>query len=215
MQVTSTDLIQELLCSPRAWDILTQEERERILGKFPDNAEILDSGTANARPNIAALRNNNNFRHDVARYQEGLSKGFHDPEWVQQAQAAHRSRELGFYDDFMAADFEERWDMPMLQMGRDGAKANEHGSHEADDALAEQVNDASAEAKTVPSSKNVMDHCQETSSPPRPQITDVPHEKHIDVNMQHQNGSLKDTNGNEVAPADNMIDAEDNDSSVP
>ncbi|KAI0194141.1 Asx homology domain-containing protein, partial [Xylaria flabelliformis] len=107
--------LRELLCSPRAWDILTLKEREKILAKFPDDAEILDSGTANARPDIAALRNNNNFRHDVARYQEGLSKGFHDPEWIQQAQAAHRSREMGFFDEFMATDFEERWGMPMPQ----------------------------------------------------------------------------------------------------
>ncbi|KAI1117267.1 Asx homology domain-containing protein [Nemania sp. NC0429] len=210
--------LRELLCSPRAWDILTAEEREQILGKFPDNVEILDPGTPNARPDIAALRNNNNFRHDVARYQEGLSKGFHDPEWVQQAQAAHRSRELGFYDDFMAVDFEERWDMPMPQMGRDETKANEHGDHQPARALEEPANDASIEAKTALSSEDVTDHTPRTNSPAQPQADDIPYKEPTEVNLQDQNGSSKVTSDDEIAVADSITvaeAAEDNATSVP
>lgn len=84
-----------------------------MLEKFPQGADILEPGTEQARPNIVALRNNNNFRHDISRYQEDLREGRHDPEWISQAQAAHRKRELGIYDDFLAKKFEEDWGIPM------------------------------------------------------------------------------------------------------
>jgi hypothetical protein len=74
---------------------------------------VLDTGTDKARPNVAALKNNNNFRHDIARYQEDLREGRHDPEWIRQAQAAHRKRALGIYDEYLAARFEEDWGMQM------------------------------------------------------------------------------------------------------
>ncbi|KAI1262563.1 Asx homology domain-containing protein [Xylariaceae sp. FL1019] len=105
-----TDL-RDLLCNPMAWQILSDEEKQKVLSQFPDDTEIEDAGTSNARPNIMALRNNNNFRHDVARYQEGLKDGQHDMEWIQQAQAAHSKRGMGFYDDFLASDFKEKWDL--------------------------------------------------------------------------------------------------------
>lgn len=84
-----------------------------MLAKFPDETDILEAGTENARPNITALRNNNNFRNDVARYQENLRKGWHDPEWIRQAQAAHRKREIGVYDEYLSMRFEEDWGMPL------------------------------------------------------------------------------------------------------
>ncbi|KAI1477893.1 Asx homology domain-containing protein [Daldinia eschscholtzii] len=104
-----TAQLRELLCSKQAWDLLSAEEKQQVLAKFPDNKEILDAGTENARPDIAALRNNNNFRHDIARYQDDLSKGWHDPEWIRQAQAAHRKREVGFYNEYLSARFKEEW----------------------------------------------------------------------------------------------------------
>ncbi|KAK6951881.1 hypothetical protein Daesc_006406 [Daldinia eschscholtzii] len=106
-----TAQLRELLCSKQAWDLLSAEEKQQVLAKFPDDKEILDAGTENARPDIAALRNNNNFRHDIARYQDDLSKGWHDPEWIRQAQAAHRKREVGFYNEYLSARFREEWGM--------------------------------------------------------------------------------------------------------
>jgi len=88
-----------------------------VLAEFPSEADIIDAGTDHARPNIVALRNNDNFRHDVSRYQENLREGRHDPEWISQAQAAHRKRALGFYDDFLASKFEADWGMPMPNVG--------------------------------------------------------------------------------------------------
>ncbi|KAI1214835.1 Asx homology domain-containing protein [Annulohypoxylon truncatum] len=105
--------LRDLLCSSKAWDVLSPEEKKSVLDKFPDEKEVLDAGTENARPDIAALRNNDNFRHDAARYQEDLRKGWHDPEWIRQAQAAHRRRALGDYNEYLAARFEEDWGIPM------------------------------------------------------------------------------------------------------
>ena len=96
--------------------MLTLEERQKILKEFPGQSEILDADTPEARPNIALLRNNNNFRHDISRYQEDLREGRHDPEWITQAQAAHRKRELGVYDEFLANKFEEDRGLPMHEV---------------------------------------------------------------------------------------------------
>ncbi|KAI0866073.1 Asx homology domain-containing protein [Xylaria cubensis] len=197
--------LRELLCSPRAWDILTLKEREKILAKFPDDAEILDSGTANARPDIAALRNNNNFRHDVARYQEGLSKGFHDPEWIQQAQAAHRSREMGFFDEFMATDFEERWGMPMPQQPYAESEMNENGSRQASHTSDGEVNDIHFELKT---SEDIKDQGQEKNSTAELQSAGIRHEKSAEVNVRDRNDSFDGTNGNKIENVNHIPEAE-------
>ncbi|KAI0525345.1 Asx homology domain-containing protein [Xylaria bambusicola] len=123
--------LRELLCSPMVWDILTDEEKEQILSKFPNNSMILNPDTPQARPNVSALLNNNNFRNDVTQYQEGLGKGYHDPDWIREAQAAHRARVAGLYDDFVAADFEEKWDMPIPGRPHDDTGVNEGNRHRA------------------------------------------------------------------------------------
>lgn len=106
----------------RAWDVLSEDEKKQVLAEFPSEADIIDAGTDRARPNIASLRNNDNFRHDISRYQENLREGRHDPEWISQAQAAHRKRALGFYDEFLASKFEEDWGMPMPDVGAHGTE---------------------------------------------------------------------------------------------
>lgn len=76
---------------------------------------------------MAALRNNNNFRHDVARYQDNLGKGKHDPEWIRQAQDAHRKRELGMYTEYLASRFENDWGMQMPGQEDGGGGGQEAG----------------------------------------------------------------------------------------
>ncbi|TGJ83870.1 hypothetical protein E0Z10_g4875 [Xylaria hypoxylon] len=201
--------LRELLCSPRAWDILTCEEKEQILAKFPDNAEILDHGTPNARPDIAALLNNNNFRHDVARYQDGVSKGFHDPEWIQQAQSAHRSREMGVYDGFMADDFEERWEVPMPKHSRSESKVDGNGSRQVDDDSEEQANRASIEPKTIVESDDAANQCEGKNGTLRLKSLDRPHETSIEVSTQDRDDDMEDTDDSKAAPADNTPQAED------
>ncbi|KAI1390944.1 Asx homology domain-containing protein [Hypoxylon trugodes] len=105
--------LRDLLCSRKAWEILSPEEKERVLSKFPtDGKEILDKGTENARPNIPSLQNNDNFRNDISQYQEHLRKGWHDPEWIRQAQAAHAKHIVGAYNEYLDARFEDDWGMP-------------------------------------------------------------------------------------------------------
>ncbi|RWA13535.1 hypothetical protein EKO27_g1536 [Xylaria grammica] len=207
--VVRTDLVQELLCSPKAWDILTREEKERILAKFPDNAEILDHNTPDARPDISALRNNNNFRHDVARYQDGLSRGFHDPEWIRQAQAAHRSREIGAYDDFMAADFEERWEVSMPGWSQTGSRVDTDDGHRPEYALKEPVSSAFIESKTAVESEDAVNQCEGRSSTSRQESTDPPHKTPTKVSVQGQNDDIGSTDDSKVAPADHTSQSED------
>ncbi|KAI8950833.1 hypothetical protein F4801DRAFT_547760 [Xylaria longipes] len=200
--------LRELLCNPRAWDILTREEREKIIARFPDDAEILDPDTPNARPDIAALRNNDNFRHDVARYQEGLSKGFHDPEWIQQAQTAHRQRELGFYDEFMAADFVKKWDMPMPKQPHAGSELNGNSSPQVVHTSNRNVNGIPIESgMTVPF--NVMEYqCQGTYGTPEPRSPDTPHEKSPEVDVQDRMDNFEDPKASKVEHANHISETE-------
>lgn len=122
----ATAKLRDLLCSSRAWDALTPAEQQQILAKFPDDKEVADAGTARARPDVAALRNNDNFRHDAAQYQTNLAKGWHDPEWIHQAQAAHRKREIGAYAEYLAARFRDDWGVEMPPRGwEDGEDLNQ------------------------------------------------------------------------------------------
>ena len=81
-----------------------------MLALFPDETHILDAGTASARPNTASLRNDDNFRHDCARYCENIELGRHDEEWLSQAWTAHEKHKRGDFDTFLRDQFEEDWD---------------------------------------------------------------------------------------------------------
>jgi hypothetical protein len=198
---THTNSCQDLLCSAKAWDILTYEEKKQILVKFPDEAEILDPGTANARPNVAALRNNNNFRHDVARYQEGLGKGFHDPEWIRQAQAAHSARQLGFYDEFMAADFREKWDLPMPgQIHTAPAVTSREGSHEVGTCGKGRLNDISLQPAAGVQS-------EETATQSRC-VDDATHGKLTEATVRDTQDNQEGTENRRVALGDDMSKTE-------
>lgn len=80
-----------------------------MLAKFPDEDHILSPGTDDARPDIQSLRNNDNFRHDCARYSENISEGRHDEEWLQQAWVAHEKHRRGDFDDYLEQKFVEDW----------------------------------------------------------------------------------------------------------
>ncbi|KAL1840726.1 hypothetical protein VTJ49DRAFT_166 [Mycothermus thermophilus] len=105
--------LRAILLHPAAWDILTSEEKQDILGKFPDETHILHAGTPDARPNTTSLRNDDNFRHDCARYCEGIQLGQHDEEWLAQAWTAHEKHKRGHYDGFLREQFEEEWNIKL------------------------------------------------------------------------------------------------------
>ncbi|KAL2266553.1 hypothetical protein VTJ83DRAFT_5905 [Remersonia thermophila] len=105
--------LRAILLHPAAWDILTPEEKQDVLAKFPDGTPLLDAGTPAARPDTTSLRNDDNFRHDCARYCEGIQLGQHDEEWLAQAWTAHEKHRLGHYDGFLREQFEEEWSIKL------------------------------------------------------------------------------------------------------
>ncbi|KAK3373995.1 Asx homology domain-containing protein [Lasiosphaeria ovina] len=110
--LTQADL-RAILLLPEAWDILTPEERQEVLAKFPDKMHILDSGTEAARPNPESLRNDDNFRHDCTRYCENLELGRYDDDWLYQAWTAHEKHKRGDFDRHLQRRFEEDWRMKL------------------------------------------------------------------------------------------------------
>ncbi|KAL2167173.1 hypothetical protein VTG60DRAFT_1628 [Thermothelomyces hinnuleus] len=105
--------LRAILLHPDAWDVLTPEEKKEVLAKFPDGTPILDAGTEAARPDLASLANDDNFRYDCVRYCENIELGRHDEEWLRQAWVAHEKHRRGDYDDFLREQFEEDWAIKM------------------------------------------------------------------------------------------------------
>ncbi|KAK4143794.1 ASXH domain-containing protein [Dichotomopilus funicola] len=110
--ITGVDL-RAILLHPLAWDVLSPEDHQGILAKFPDSSRIKDAGTENACPNVISLRNDDTFRYDCARYCENIQLGRHDPEWLWQAWEAHEKHKRGDYDGFLRGKFEEQWDIKL------------------------------------------------------------------------------------------------------
>lgn len=101
--------IREILSHPRAWSALDQEDRAEILAKFPDNTPMLNSGTPDAAPDIAALRSDDSFRYATVRFGEHIKDGRHDPKWLQDAWIAHERNRAGDFEEFEAQLFEDDW----------------------------------------------------------------------------------------------------------
>lgn len=119
---------QAILLLPGAWDVLTQEEKRDVLAKFPDETHILDAGTPNARPNLQSMRNDDNFRHDCARYCENIELGRHDEEWLSQAWTAHEKHRRGDFDAFLRSQFEGEWGVELPDNDRPASPKPDYGS---------------------------------------------------------------------------------------
>lgn len=115
--LASADL-RAILLLPGAWDVLTPAEKQAVLAKFPDPNHILDAGTEGAQPNLQSLRNDDNFRHDCARYVENIELGRHDPEWLNQAWVAHEMHRRGEFDEYLQRKFEYDWDVELPEEHR-------------------------------------------------------------------------------------------------
>lgn len=111
---------------------MSAEDKREILSFFPADVHILDPGTPNARPNVGSLCSNDTFRHDAEEYVSNIAKGMHDPEWLQQAWAAHQRRAMGDFDEFYIRKVEVDWstDIPddhrpeHLRTAKSGASAS-------------------------------------------------------------------------------------------
>ncbi|KIH95118.1 hypothetical protein SPBR_03475 [Sporothrix brasiliensis 5110] len=107
--LTQFDL-RTLLCQPAAWDALDADEKRGVLARLPPGAVVLDRDTPElARPDVAALKNDNNFRHDCARYRSDLAAGFYDKQWLEEAFEAHAMRSTGLFDAYVLDAFESSW----------------------------------------------------------------------------------------------------------
>ncbi|KAK3308632.1 ASXH domain-containing protein [Chaetomium strumarium] len=135
--LTKADL-RSILLLPQAWDVLAQEEKQVVLAKFPNDTHILDVGTPDARPNLVSLRNDDNFRHDCARYRENLESGWHDEEWLRQAWVAHEKMKRGDYDQFLREQFEADWETELPKESKPEGPKSDHGM-EAGPSKSEQV----------------------------------------------------------------------------
>ncbi|KAM0473730.1 hypothetical protein ACHAP7_008062 [Fusarium lateritium] len=125
--LASADL-RSILSNPLAWDILEKEEKAEILALFPDSSHILSAGTEDARPDFASLMNDDTFRYDCAAYTENIAQGRHDPEWLEQAWAAHERRKMGDFDEYLDDKFKDEWEVelpPELKTDRKPAISKE------------------------------------------------------------------------------------------
>jgi len=137
------------LLLPQAWDILTEDEKKEILALFPDETHIQDAGTANARPNTESLRNDDDFRHDCARYTENIELGKHDEDWLYQAWVAHEKHKRGDFDSFLRKSFEDEWGVKLPN--EDGDQASSSGDSE----------EAKSPSSSPSSGKNAGKHATE------------------------------------------------------
>lgn len=100
---------QAILLNSRAWDVLSNEEQQQVLGLLPGHTHVLAPGTEQPRPDVNSLRNSDTFRFDSARYCENIEAGKHDPDWLQSAWVAHEKRNRGDFDEYQVKQFEKTW----------------------------------------------------------------------------------------------------------
>lgn len=101
--------MKSIVASPMAWDILDTQTKTEILALFPHQHMVLDAGTENARPDFAAMMNDDSFRGDCASYIENISSGRHDHDWLTSAYHAHHRRKMGDFDEFLVQRLQGDW----------------------------------------------------------------------------------------------------------
>jgi hypothetical protein len=110
-----------------AWDVLDANSQAEILALFPSQHMVLDAGTENARPHIAAMMNDDTFRGDCASYTENIKQGRHEHDWLVSAYNAHQKRKLGDYDEFLLQKFYEDWEVDLPESFRPRRDAHRRG----------------------------------------------------------------------------------------
>ena len=153
--------MKDILAKPEAWDVLTLDEKKEILALMPPGFDVLDAGTDNARPNMAAMCSDDNFRHDCATYKQNLADGKHDPAWLAEAWAAHEQRRAGEFDEYLRAKFEEDWGIKLPD----------------DDALSRNGPESAVKSSTDDNDSNVdLGHERKSSFPKEGPVGKADHE---------------------------------------
>ncbi|XRM44702.1 hypothetical protein ABZX51_007817 [Aspergillus tubingensis] len=105
-----------LLANPKAWDCLEESEKQEIIKLLPDSVHPDpnpptddDADVKIPPPPQEFLRYSNNWREGIRQFQVELQNGFHDPEWLRQAELAMEERAAGAFDRFKEEEFEEFW----------------------------------------------------------------------------------------------------------
>ncbi|GKZ30833.1 hypothetical protein AbraIFM66950_010423 [Aspergillus brasiliensis] len=104
-----------LLANPQAWNCLEESEKQEIISLLPDGVHP-DPNPPSDDPNAkipplpqSFLRYSNNWREGIRQFQAELQNGYHDPEWLRQANLAMEERAAGKFDRFKEEEFEEFW----------------------------------------------------------------------------------------------------------
>jgi hypothetical protein len=150
------------------------------------------------------LRNDDNFRHDCARYCENIELGQHDEDWLSQAWTAHEKHKRGDYDEFLRQQFEEEWDVKLTEKAKIQSLASDQALAKTEPTDLEQ--DAAERAASSPSRE-----AQETTaeSPNSKRLSQSPHSVIGKDAVQELQGAEKataekrdeDIVGNKVAEA--------------
>ncbi|KAK0720660.1 Asx homology domain-containing protein [Lasiosphaeris hirsuta] len=163
--LASADL-RAILLLPSAWDVLTPAEKQAVLAKFPDPGHILHAGTEDARPSIQSLRNDDNFRHDCARYVENIELGRHDPEWLNQAWVAHEMHRRGEFDEYLQRKFEYDWDVELPEEHRRLQRRESEGAVVGGEKQSEEDSIAPADSPTTPENVKSLQGLTIKGTPP-------------------------------------------------
>ncbi|EPE02297.1 proline-rich early nodulin-like protein [Ophiostoma piceae UAMH 11346] len=151
--------LRSILLRPETWDALSLEDQTEVLALFPSMANVSNPGTDMARPNISSLINDNNFRHDCARYQNDLADGFFEREWLAEAFEAHAMRNSGVFDEHVINEFETAWGVTVPETLRRSTKKEDDTSPTDTEVLTKQetrngeADTAREETPTTPTPK--------------------------------------------------------------
>ena len=96
---------QKYFTRPEAWEILSPEEQQQLRDLLPPYTPYDAAG----RPTFEFLRYDTDWRRGVRVFQEDISEGLYEKEWLEAAELAMKERAEGKFDKWKEQQFEEFW----------------------------------------------------------------------------------------------------------
>lgn len=121
--------LRALILDPEVWKLLSPEQVAHVQKYWPGDSYNGD---------LTALASNDHLRHDIAQYQNALSEGRHDPEWIKQAQEANKLRNDRFEADKTGGEKREGGVAGKVGSENDGEAADQskgESTHDGDQAM--------------------------------------------------------------------------------
>ncbi|KAK0665554.1 hypothetical protein QBC41DRAFT_232493 [Cercophora samala] len=103
LELKSGAALREILLSPGAWSFLPPAGQQAVLAKLPNGFQ------KDGRPDVEALKNDDNFRNDCAHYYDHLRAGHLTENWLTKAWKAHYKDVRGDFKKHLQRDFEETY----------------------------------------------------------------------------------------------------------